>query len=199
MISKCRWMWFYAPGWNIPPISNLYPVDDQSKSIPLISVKLNGTISNSSANLSYVQTFKNDSDSSIECIYKFPSDYFFAVVGLTVKVGDKTIWDEVMKRSKLKRNSMMLWLLDKLLLNSTTMRNYLTSSNSILVSFSLVIQLRSEWRWCENLKWLNMDSSHYVIFIFLPRYGAEEGLKGERGSYLPAEFGLILIFSHLQP
>ena len=189
-VPKCRWMWFYAPGWNIPPISNLYPVDDQSKSIPLTSVMLNGTISNSSASISFAQTFKNDSESPIECIYKFPSDYSFAVVGLTVKVGDKTIEAEVMEKKQAEEKYD-----DAVAAGHTAVKlNYDEKLPDIIeLNIGQLQPGDTAEIWVKMVWELEVIKHGFFSLIFpldfFPRYGAEEGLKGERGSYLPAEFG----------
>ena len=63
-------------------------------------MKLIGAVSDSSASLNFVQTFTNSSEAPVECIYKFPADYSFAVVGLSVQVGDKLIEAEVMQKAE---------------------------------------------------------------------------------------------------
>jgi Ca-activated chloride channel homolog len=85
---------------NIPSVTNLYQVDHLEKSLALTGLHLEGEIHNSTAVVSYRQSFKNTEDSPIECVYKFPSDRYFAVTGLHVKVGEKEIDAEIMEKEK---------------------------------------------------------------------------------------------------
>jgi Ca-activated chloride channel family protein len=85
---------------NIPNIAFLHPVEEDTKPPVLMNLSLSGSIHNSAASLSYKQVFKNESDKSIECVYKFPSDRFFAVTALKVKVGDREIHTEIMEKKQ---------------------------------------------------------------------------------------------------
>ena len=188
--QKCRWMWFYGPSWNIPPISNLYPAGDQSKSIPLKSLMLNGAISNSSASIAFVQTFKNDSEYPIECIYKFPSDYSFSVVGLTVKVGDRTIEAEIMEKKQAEEKYD-----DAVAAGNTAVKLNYDEKLPDIIELNIG-QLQSGDTaeiWVKMVWELEVIKHGFFSLIFpldfFPRYGAKEGLKGELGTYLPAKFG----------
>ena len=72
-------------------------------SIPLENINLNVEILNSSADIKFSQTFKNESENPIECIYKFPSDSAYTIVGLEVKIGDNIINTKVMEKEQAKQ------------------------------------------------------------------------------------------------
>ena len=187
--SKCKWRWIRRPCWNIPQISNLYPIDDASKSMPLSKISLNWTISNSSASISFMQTFVNDSTNPIECIYKFPCDYSFSVTGLKVQVGDRYIEAEVMEK-KLAEEKYD----DAVAAGHTAVKlNYNEKLPDIIElnvgqlqpGDSVVITVRMVWE-------LEVIKHGFFSFIFplefFPRYGDYEGLVGQTGEFLPAEF-----------
>ena len=82
----------------VPQIANLY--NDKGETVGLSKLKLEASISNSSVLIIYQQVYKNDSKSPIECVYKFPTDYTFAVTGVSVKIGDKTIETQIMEKKE---------------------------------------------------------------------------------------------------
>ena len=182
-------MCFNAPSWNIPPVANLYPVDDQSKSIPLTSLKLIGAVSDSSASLNFVQTFTNSSEAPVECIYKFPADYSFAVVGLSVQVGDKLIEAEVMQKAEAENKYD-----DAVAAGHTAVKLNYDEKLPDIIELNIG-QLQSGATAEINVKmvWeLEVIKHGFYSLIFpldfFPRYGATEGIKGQQGHYLPAEF-----------
>ena len=68
--------------------------------MPMTSMKIEGTITNSTACVYFTQTFRNDLESPIECVYKFPTDPSFVVSGLHVEMEDKHIDAEVMEKKE---------------------------------------------------------------------------------------------------
>ena len=188
-VTKCKCWCIRPPCWNIPPITNLYPVADPSKPIPLSKLKLEGSIQNSSASMSFVQTFKNDSENPVECIYKFPSDYTFAVVGLSVTVGDKTIETEIMEKKQAEQKYD-----DAIAAGHTAVKlNYDEKLPDIIELNIGQLQpgdtAQITVRMVAELEVIKHGFFSFVFPLdFFPRYGAEQGLLGETGKLLPAEF-----------
>ena len=188
-VAKCRCWCIRPPCWNIPPITNLYPVADPSKPIPLSKLKLEGSIQNSSASMSFLQTFKNDSETPVECIYKFPSDYTFAVVGLSVTVGDKTIETEIMEKKQAEQKYD-----DAIAAGHTAVKlNYDEKLPDIIELNIGQLQpgdtAQVAVRMVAELEVIKHGFFSFVFPLdFFPRYGAEQGLLGETGKLLPAEF-----------
>ena len=182
-------MWTKTPVWNIPSIANLYKVEEKSSPFPLENLKLIGDITNSSASLSFIQTFKNDSEVPIEWIYKFPSDYSFAVVGLTVKIGDKTIKAEVMEKKQAEAKYD-----DALAAGHTAIKlNYDEKLPDIIELNIGQFQPGDTAEITVKMVWeLEVIKHGFFSLIFpldfFPRYGNKEGILGELGEYLPSNF-----------
>ena len=100
---KCKWRCIRDTTRNIPRIANLYHDSKKEMSIPLENINLNVEILNSSADIKFSQTFKNESENPIECIYKFPSDAAYTIVGLEVKIGDNIINTKIMEKEQAKQ------------------------------------------------------------------------------------------------
>ena len=187
--QKWNCMWIREPGWNIPSIVNLYNAEDQQKTIPLKNLKLNGNIVNSSATLNFVQTFTNNSEASVECIYKFPADYSFAVVGLSVQVGDKQIETEVMQKAEAEQKYD-----DAVAAGHTAVKLNYDEKLPDIIELNIG-QLQSGATAEINVKmvWeLEVIKHGFYSLIFpldfFPRYGSKPGIFGETGEYLPANF-----------
>ena len=186
---KWKWICIRPPGWNIPPITNLYPVEAGSKPLPLTSIQLKGEIANSTASISYTQVFKNALTSPIECIYKFPSDYTFAVVGLTVKIADKTIEAEIEEKKKAEQKYD-----DAIAAGHTAVKlNYDEKLPDIIELNIGQLQPEDTAEVTVRIVWeLDVIKHGFFSFIFplefFPRYGDTEGVIGEDGKYMTAEF-----------
>ena len=178
---------------NIPNITYLHPINQEDKAPVLTELSLSGNIHNSAASLSYKQVFENTSDKSIECVYKFPSDRFFAVTALKVKVGDREILTEIMEKKKAEEkyddavaagHTAVKLNFDEKLPDVIELNiGHLLPGTTAEVTVDIV---------CE----LEVIQAGYYTFVFplefIPRYGATEGVKGEGGSTMPAPFSLDL-------
>ena len=171
----------------IPQIANLYTTND--KTVGLKNLKADVSIVNSSAMINYLQVFQNDSRHPIECVYKFPSDYYFAVVGVSVKIGDKLIETEIMEKKKAEEkyedavtagHTAVKLNLDEKLPDIIELNIGQLQSNEIAeVRVKMVCELE-----------VIMHGHYSFIFplSFVPKYGDPKGVKGESGIYIPVKF-----------
>ena len=192
-IPKWKCICIRPPWWNIPPITNLYPTGSE-KPLPLTKMDLKGSIMNSAANISFLQIFQNTQTNPIECVYKFPSDYSFAVVGLTVKVGDKTIEAEVMEKKQAEEKYD-----DAMAAGHTAVKlNYNEKLPDIIELNVGQLQPGDTAEVTVRMVWeLEVIKHGFFSFIFplefFPRYGDTEGILGQEGSLLTAEFSAEFI------
>ena len=67
--------------------------------IPLKKLKVNATVTDSIAQIEFIQTFKNDSDFAIESSFTFPSDPEIVISKMTIKVGERVIETKVIDQA----------------------------------------------------------------------------------------------------
>lgn len=70
-------------------------VNEKNFGIPLQKLSVTGTITDSIAQIEFSQTFKNDSEFSIESSFTFPSDPEIVISKMTVKIGERLIETKV--------------------------------------------------------------------------------------------------------
>ena len=63
--------------------------------IPLKKLQVNGTVTDSIAQIEFIQTFKNDSEFAIESSFTFPSDPEIVISKMIIKVGERVIETKV--------------------------------------------------------------------------------------------------------
>lgn len=78
----------------------LLPGDLKAESFPLLSTTVDAIINGPIANVSVVQTYKNQGDISIEAVYVFPASTRAAVHHMEMRVGERIITAEVMEKQK---------------------------------------------------------------------------------------------------
>ena len=68
--------------------------------IPLKKLQVNGTVTDSIAQIEFIQTFKNDSEFAIESSFTFPSDPEIVISKMIIKVGDRVIETKVVDEAQ---------------------------------------------------------------------------------------------------
>ena len=163
--------------------------------MPMTSMQIEGTITNSTACVYFTQTFRNDSESPIECVYKFPIDPSFVVSGLHVEMGDKRIDAEVMKKKKAKEKYD-----DAVAYGHTVVK--LSQDNKLPDIIELNIgamqpssEVKITIKILSELEVMNNGFYTYVFPIeFIPKYGDNsDGIYGQDESLTPT--GVDLLFN----
>jgi hypothetical protein len=72
-------------------------MNGKSYGIPLKKFQLNATVTDSIAQVEFIQTFKNDSDCALEAAFTFPSDPEIVISKMLIKLGDRIIESKVME------------------------------------------------------------------------------------------------------
>ena len=160
--------------------------------MPMKSMQIEGTITNSTACVYFTQTFRNDTTNPIECVYKFPTDPSFAVSGLHVEMGDKHIDAEVMEKKEAEQKyddavagghtavklSKDNKLPDVIELNIGAMQ----PSSDVKITIKILSELEV----------INNGFYTYVFPIeFIPKYGdTTDGIYGQGGSLTPTGIDL---------
>ena len=155
--------------------------------MPLKSMEIEGMITNSSASVSFTQVYKNETESPIECVYKFPTDPSFVVAGLHVEVGDKIIDAEVMEKKQAEQKYD-----DAVAAGHTAVK--LSQDNKLPDIIELNIgamqpsaEARITIRILSELEVIRIGFYTFVFPIeFIPRYGDTDGTYGQGGSLMPA-------------
>ncbi|MCX5998311.1 MAG: VIT domain-containing protein, partial [Chloroflexi bacterium] len=75
-------------------------VTEEAAPVPLVGVKVTGTITGRSARVKVGQRFENREDKAIEAVYKFPLPEGGSVCGFTVATGDRVLRGQVEEREK---------------------------------------------------------------------------------------------------
>ena len=160
--------------------------------MPMKSMKIEGTITNSTACVYFTQTFRNDSESPIECVYKFPTDPSFAVSGLHVEMGDKHIDAEVMEKKEAEEKYD-----DAVAGGHTAVK--LSKDNKLPDIIELNIgamqpssEVKIRIKILSELEVMNNGFYTYVFPIeFIPRYGdSTGGIYGQGGFLTPTGIDL---------
>jgi hypothetical protein len=164
---------------------------NESKSIPLKSLELKGTILNSTAKFEYKQVFENDTSSPIECVYKFPTDRYFAVTGLRMKSADKEINAVIMEKEEAKNkyddavaagDTAVKMNFDEKLPDIIELNvGQIQANSTVEITVSIVSELEV------------VIPGHYTFVFpleFVPRYGDFEGIAGQFGNVMPAPFSM---------
>ena len=68
--------------------------------IPLKKLQVNGTVTDSIAQIEFIQTFQNDSEFAIESSFTFPSDPEIVISKMIIKVGDRVIETKVVDEAQ---------------------------------------------------------------------------------------------------
>jgi hypothetical protein len=78
--------------------NDLASVMDPDVKIPIQSLNVNVEMIHSISLTTLNQVYKNTTNETMECVYKFPASDKYIVTGIEVKVGDKVIEAEIMER-----------------------------------------------------------------------------------------------------
>lgn len=158
-------------------------------------IHLSGEISNGCSYLSFTQTYTNELDAPLECVYKFPTDPKFVIAGIHVKLDDREIDAQVMEKAEAEAKYD-----DAVASGSTAVKvNYDKKVPDVIelavgalqpkCQVEITIRIIAE---CEVTK----HGFYSMIFPleFVPRYKAEadQTLLGQGGSIMPSDFSAEL-------
>ena len=84
---------------NYLPVCGLFVVL-RNTAVPLTGIHYDVDVKSFGAQVTINQTYKNFDSTDLECIYGFPMSDQASVVGLTVRIGDRTLKSEFRKKDE---------------------------------------------------------------------------------------------------